>query len=162
MNFPNKNQKKVSQKKTTISASLAASIVAEKEASKLQNKITKQRQLEEEKRVQEQFKKITNGDEQTFKCNMCDYKTTSKSCNARREMKVHIERHLNVHISCPFCEKDFVSCRVLKIHKRRDHTSEYQKEKMESDYSILEFIKNNFVSSYSVTLLYHDSISYID
>ena len=32
-----------------------------------------------------------------------------------------------------------------------------QKEKMESHYKILEFIKHNFTSSYSVTLLYHDS-----
>ena len=32
-----------------------------------------------------------------------------------------------------------------------------QKEKNESDYNVLQFIKDNFTSSYSVTLLYHDS-----
>ena len=32
-----------------------------------------------------------------------------------------------------------------------------QKEKTESHYSILKYIKDNFTSSYSVTLLYHDS-----
>ena len=37
-----------------------------------------------------------------------------------------------------------------------------QKEKMESHYKILEFIKHKFTSSYSVTLLYQDSISDID
>ena len=31
-----------------------------------------------------------------------------------------------------------------------------QKEKTDSHYDVLEFIKNNFASSYSVTLLYHD------
>ena len=85
-----------------------------------------------ERRVQELFQKTSNANEQTFKCDLCDYKTTNKSCNSRRELKVHIERHLNVRISCHFCEKEFVSCRVLKIHKRRDHASEYQKEKMEA------------------------------
>ena len=40
-----------------------------------------------------------------------------------------------------------------------------QKEKTELHYNILEFIKDNFTSSYSVTLLYHDSsfsLSYFD
>ena len=32
-----------------------------------------------------------------------------------------------------------------------------QKNKTESHYDVLEFIKDNFTSSYSVTLLYHDS-----
>ena len=32
-----------------------------------------------------------------------------------------------------------------------------QREKTESHYNVLEFIKDNFASSYSVTLLYHDS-----
>ena len=87
-------------------------------------------ELDAEKRVQEQFQKATQGDEQTFNCNTCDYKTINKSCSARREMKVHIERHLNVNVSCPFCEKEFVSCRVLKIHKRREHASKCENEKM--------------------------------
>ena len=32
-----------------------------------------------------------------------------------------------------------------------------QKEMTESHYNVLEFIKNTFAASYSVTLLYHDS-----
>ena len=37
-----------------------------------------------------------------------------------------------------------------------------QKKKTESHYNILEYIKDNFTSSYSVTLLYHMSISDIE
>ena len=37
-----------------------------------------------------------------------------------------------------------------------------QRENTESHYDILEYIKDNFTSSYSVTLLYHSSISYIE
>ena len=33
-----------------------------------------------------------------------------------------------------------------------------QKEKKESDYDVLQYINENFTSSYSVTLLYHDSL----
>ena len=87
-------------------------------------------ELDAEKRVQEQFQKTTQANGETFKCNTCEYKTINKSCSARREMKVHVEKHLNVHINCPFCEKEFVSCRVLKIHKRREHASKYENEKM--------------------------------
>ena len=87
-------------------------------------------ELEAERRVREQFQKISKGDDKTFKCTVCDFKTINKNCNARREMKVHTEKHLNVHISCTFCEKVFPSCRMVKMHKRRNHASEHENEKM--------------------------------
>jgi hypothetical protein len=67
-----------------------------------------------------------------LKCKTCNYIKESNDVNARREMKTHIEKHLNIELKCQFCERRFKNRRLLKQHNAAKHEAESIKHEAES------------------------------
>ena len=75
--------------------------------------------------VNDEIKVIDN----EYKCKKCNYTLPKSDGNSGREIKVHIEKHLNIKLFCQICNIVVRSLRLLKEHKKRDHEDERVLEK---------------------------------